>query len=150
VLIMLALTVWMTPQTAFVISLVIAVVAGVWTQSAQSRRVAFGDRWYAVQPGAFDRLTYGDVLLIDGQYPSTFLLADNLPEGIRVHVVQKDYTGTPLQDWLEQEIADAPSAWVVTGRPGSQVDPIVGTIDYQNCSRIRSNVVDRWLCPFSL
>jgi hypothetical protein len=26
----------------------------------------------------------------------------------------------------------------------------VGTIDYDNCTRIRSNVVDRWLCPLTL
>jgi hypothetical protein len=67
-----------------------------------------------------------------------------------VHVVQKDFLGTPLQGWLERDLAGADRVWVVTGRPPSQVDPALGTIDYDNCTRIRSNVVDRWLCPLSL
>jgi len=65
-------------------------------------------------------------------------------------VVQKDFTGTPLVGWLEQELAAAGQGWVVTGRPPSQVDPALGTIDYNKCTRIRSNVVDRWLCPVKL
>jgi hypothetical protein len=65
-------------------------------------------------------------------------------------VVQKDFTGTPLRDWLQADLAAAERVWVVTGRPPSQVDPAIGTIDYDECTRIRSNVVDRWLCPMTL
>ena len=132
------------------VAVVAVLVAGVLTQSAQGRRVGFGDTWFAVQPWAFAEVRPGDVVLVDGQYPSTFLLPGNLPEGTDVHVVQKDFTDTALRDWLTSDLADAPSIWVVTGRPPSQVDPAIGTIDYDNCTRIRSNVVDRWLCPMTL
>jgi len=145
VLIVLALSLWLSPQTTFVLCLIVAVGAGLWTQSAQSRRVEWGGRWYAVEPGAFDRVSPGDVVLVDGQYPSTFLLPQRLPADVPVHVVQKDFIGTPLQGWLEQQLTGR--IWVVTGRPPSQVDPAIGTIGYEECTRIRSNVVDRWLCP---
>jgi hypothetical protein len=148
VLVVLALAVWLRPQVTVALGLILSLAAGLWTQSAQSRRVAFGQSWYEVQPGGFDRVLPGDVVLVDGQYPSTFLLPGQLPEGVDVHVVQKDFTGTPLQGWLEREIADR-RAWVVTGKPPTQIDAGLGSIDYDNCSRIRSNVVDRWLCPLS-
>ena len=145
-----ALTLVFSDRIAMAISVVAVVVAGVLTQSAQGRRVAFGDSWFSVAPGAFAAVSPGDVVLVDGQYPSTFLLPGNLPEDATVHVVQKDFTDTPLRGWLVSEIGDAPRVWVVTGRPPSQVDPAIGTIDYDNCTRIRSNVVDRWLCPMTL
>ncbi len=146
ILVVLALAIWLSPQVTVALSLILTVAAGLWTQSAQSRRVAFGESWYEVEAGAFDRVLPGDVVLVDGQYPSTFLLPDQLPDGVDVHVVQKDFTGTPLQGWLEREIAGR-RVWVVTGKPPTQVPDNLGTIDYDNCSRIRSNVVDRWLCP---
>ena len=149
VLIVLALAIWLSPQVTFVISLIVAVTAALWTQSAQSRRVSFGDRWFSVEPGAFDRVGPTDVVLVDGQDPSTFLLPENRPDGVQVDVVQKDFIGTPLQGWLEDEL-NGKRVWVVTGRPPSQVDPAVGSIDYDDCTRIRSNVVDRFLCPLSL
>ena len=149
VLIVLALAIWLSPRATVALGLVITMAAGLWTQSAQSRRVPFGERWYEVEPGAFERVLPGDVVLVDGQYPSTFLLPGQLPDGVDVHVVQKDFTGTPLQGWLERDLADR-RIWVVTGKPPSQVDPAIGTIDYDNCTRIRSNVVDRWLCPVTL
>ncbi|MBK6764611.1 MAG: DUF2029 domain-containing protein [Micrococcales bacterium] len=150
VLVVWALTLWVSPRVALAVGLLITVLAGTWTQSAQSRRVPFGDRWYEVEAGAFAAVAPGDVVLVDGQYPSTFLLPQALTAGVAVHVVQKDFTGTPLQGWLERDLDGASRVWVVTGRPPSQVDPAIGTIDYENCSRIRSNVVDRWLCPLTL
>lgn len=150
VLIVLALSLWCSARVAAVLGLALTIAAGLLTASAASRRVEAGSQWYAVEPGAFDRVLPGDVVLVDGQYPSTFLLPGNLPENVAVHVVQKDFTETALRDWLLRDLADAPRIWVVTGRPPSQVDPAVGTIDYDGCSRIRSNVVDRWLCPVTL
>lgn len=148
-LIMLSLALWLTVQEAVAVSLLIAISTAVWTQTAQGRRVDFGSQWFNVEPGAFDRVAPGDVVLVDGQYPSAFLLPGQLPKDVQVHVVQKDFVGTPLQDWLEKELRGE-RVWVVTGRPPSQVDPAIGTIDYEDCTRIRSNVVDRWLCPLSL
>lgn len=150
VLLVWSVTLVVSHRIAMAIAVVAVVVLAAATQSAQSRRVAFGDAWFAVEPGAFDAVGAGDVVLVDGQYPSTFLLPGNLPTDMRVHVVQKDFTGTPLREWLLSDISDAPRVWVVTGRPPSQVDPAIGTIDYDNCTRIRSNVVDRWLCPMTL
>lgn len=137
-------------RTAMTLSVIAVVAAGVLTQSAQSRRVVLGDTWFEVAPGAFAQVAPGDVVLVDGQYPSTFLLPGNLPPETPVYVVQKDFTNTPLRGWLLSELDGAPRVWVVTGRPPSQVDPALGTIDYENCTRIRSNVVDRWLCPMTL
>jgi len=150
VLVVWSLALWLRPRATVAVGLLLAVLAGAWTQSAQSRRVPFGDRWYEVQPGAFAAVAPGDVVLVDGQYPSTFLLPGALPAGVAAHVVQKDFTATPLRGWLERELAGANRVWVLTGRPPSQVDPAIGTIDYEKCSRIRSNVVDRWLCPLTL
>lgn len=147
VVIVLALALWSSPRVTLVAGLLLTVVAGLLTVSAAGRRVAFGSQWYEVQPGAFARVRPGDVVLVDGQYPSTFLLPGNLPGGVPVHVVQKDFVGTRLQEWLVRELASAGRVWVVTGSPPSQVDPAVGTIEYDKCTRIRSNVVDRWLCP---
>ena len=149
VVIVLAIAAWCGPRATVAMTLVLTVAAGLLTASAQSRRVDFGQRWYEVEAGAFDRVLPGDVILVDGQYPSTFLLPGNVPDGVGVHVVQKDFTGTALQDWLEAELAEAERVWVLTGRPPSQVDPAVGTIDYDQCTRVRSNVVDRWLCRMS-
>ena len=150
VLLVWCLTLVLSHRIAMAVAVIAIVVTGVATQSAQGRRVAFGDTWFAVEPGAFDAVGPGDVVLVDGQYPATFLLPGNLPAEATVHVVQKDFTGTPLRGWLVSELTDAPRVWVVTGRPPSQVDPAIGTIDYDNCTRIRSNVVDRWLCPMTL
>ena len=150
VLVVWALTLVLSDRVAMGVAVVAVVLAGVLTQSAQGRRVAFGETWFAVQPGAFAEVQAGDVVLVDGQYPSTFLLPGNLPDGTDVHVVQKDFTDTALRDWLVADLERAPRIWVVTGRPPSQVDPAIGTIDYDNCTRIRSNVVDRWLCPMTL
>lgn len=149
VLIMLALSLWFSARIAAVLGLALTIAAGLLTSSAGSRRVESGGQWYAVEPGAFDRVLPGDVVLVDGQYPSTFLLPGNLPGEVEVHVVQKDFTGTPLRDWLIRDLTGK-RVWVVTGKPPSQVEPAVGTIDRDNCSRIRSNVVDRWLCPVTL
>jgi hypothetical protein len=145
-----ALTLLLNPRAALVAGLALTLAAGTLTASAASRRVPFADQWYAVDPAAFTAVHPGDAVLVDGQYPSTFLLAGNLPPGVAVHVVQKDFTGTPLRDWLQADLAAAERVWVVTGRPPSQVDPAIGTIDYDECTRIRSNVVDRWLCPMTL
>ncbi len=150
VLVVCALALWLSPRAAIALSLVLAVAAGLLTRSAQSRRVEFAHSWYEVEPGAFAAIRPGDAVLVDGQYPSTFLLPGALPPGVPVYVVQKDFTGTPMLGWLEQELAAAGRVWVVTGRPPSQVDPALGTIDYEDCTRIRSNVVDRWLCPVRL
>jgi hypothetical protein len=131
------------------VGLVLAVAAGLLTQSASGRRVEFGAQWYDVEPDAFARVGPGDAVLVDGQYPSTFLLPGNLPEGARVHVVQKDFTATPMLQWLATELERADSVWVVTGPDQTQIGP-VGTIERDDCTRIRSNVVDRWLCPVTL
>lgn len=147
VLVVLALTLVATPRVALAVCLVLTVSAALLTSSAASRRVPFGGHWYDVGDDAFARVGSGDVVLVDGQYPSTFLLPGQLPQGVPVHVVQKDFTGTALLDWLADDIAGAGRVWVVTGRPPSQVDPAVGAIDYGKCTPIRSNVVDRWLCP---
>ena len=150
VVIVMALRLWCSDRVTTALTLALAVVTGVLTTSAASRRVEFGTSWYVVEPGAFARVQSGDAVLVDGQYPSTFLLPGNLPTDVTVHVVQKDFTPTPMRDWLLQDLQDARQVWVVTGRPPSQVDPAIGSIDYDNCSRIRSNVVDRWLCPVTL
>jgi hypothetical protein len=150
VLVVWALSLVLSVRAALIASVVLTVAAGALTASAASRRVAFGERWYAVQAGAFDQVQPGDVVLVDGQYPSTFLLPGLLPASVPVHVVQKDFTGTPLSGWLREDLEEASRVWVVTGRPPSQVDGVVGTIDYDQCTRIRSNVVDRWLCPVTL
>jgi hypothetical protein len=150
VLFVWSLTLALSDRVAMTVSLLAVVAAGVLTQSAAGRRVAFADSWFDVQSGAFAALRPGDVVLVDGQYPSTFLLPDSLPPDTTVHVVQKDFTDTPLRAWLVSDLEAAPRVWVLTGRPPSQVDPAIGTIDYDNCTRIRSNVVDRWLCPMTL
>ncbi|MEZ5186919.1 MAG: glycosyltransferase 87 family protein [Candidatus Nanopelagicales bacterium] len=149
VLIVAAVARWSSARVTVAASLALALAAGLLTQSAQGRRVEFGQRWYEVEPGAFDRVQSGDVVLVDGQYPSTYLLPGQLPAGVGVHVVQKDFTGTPLLERLSDEIKGA-RVWVVTDDPPSQVDPVVGTIDYEDCTRIRSNVVNRRLCPVTL
>jgi hypothetical protein len=64
--------------------------------------------------------------------------------------VQKDFTGTALQDWLALELEQARRVWVVTGGKQSQVDGVIGRIDYAKCTPISSNVVDRRLCPVRL
>ncbi|HQR80045.1 MAG TPA: hypothetical protein PLT68_07490 [Actinomycetota bacterium] len=150
VLVVLVLTLVTTARVAVALSLVVTLGAALLTGSAASRRVPFGDHWYDVDPTAFSRVGDRDVILVDGQYPSTFLLPGIVPEGVQVHVVQKDFTGTRLLDWLADDLVGADRVWVVTGRPPSQVDPAVGRIDYDKCTRIRSNVVDRWLCPVIL
>lgn len=150
VLVVLALALVATPRVALAASLALTVAAALLTVSAAGRRVPFGTEWYDVSRDAFARVRSGDVVLVDGQYPSTFLLAGQLPDGVRAHVVQKDFTGTRLLGWLIEELTGSDRVWVVTGRPPSQVDPTVGTIDYGDCTRIRSNVVDRWLCPVIL
>ena len=150
VLVVSALGLWLSPRATIALSLVLAVGAGLLTESARSRRVEFSQRWYEVDAEAFAAVRPGDTVLVDGQYPSTFMLPDALPPAVPVHVVQKDFTGTPLVSWLEQDLAAARQVWVVTGRPPSQVDPALGTIEYNECTRIRSNVVDRWLCPVKL
>lgn len=150
VLIVWALSLWFSARVTLAVSLALTVGAGLLTQSAQGRRVEFGQRWYEVEPGAFERVKPGDVVLVDGQFPSSFLLADQLPAGVQAHVVQKDYTSTPLLGWLNAELAQARRVWVVTDGPPSQVDPAVGTIKYGRCTPIRSNVVNRKLCPVKL
>ncbi len=147
VLVVLALSLAASPRVAAVLTLALTVAAGALTTSAASRRVPFSDNWYEVPAGAFSAVQPGDVVLVDGQYPSTFLLPGQLPAGVDVHVVQKDFIGTPLLGWLRAELTG--TVWVLTGRPPSQVDPAVGTIDYGQCVRIRSNIVDRWLCPLT-
>jgi hypothetical protein len=146
VLVVLALSLAVSPRVAAALTLALIVAAGLLTTSAASRRVPFADRWYEVAAGAFAAVRPGDVVLVDGQYPSTFLLPDQLPAGVDVHVVQKDFTGTPLLGWLREGLTG--TVWVVTGGPPSQIGP-VGTIDYEQCVRIRSNIVDRWLCPLT-
>jgi len=150
VLVVWALCLVLNARVALVTALTLGLTAALLTQSASGRRVPFGQQWYEVDPDPFRVVNPGDAVLVDGQYPSTFLLPGMLPSEVPVHVVQKDFTGTPLQDWLLTDLRQADRVWVVTWRPPSQVDPAVGTIDYGQCVRIRSNVVDRWLCPVTL
>lgn len=150
VIVVWALSMVLGTRAVLASTLVLAIVAGLLTVSAAGRRVPFGDQWFQVEPGGFEAVQPGDAVLVDGQYPSTFLLAGQLPDGVEVHVVQKDFTGTPLQGWLMDELQQARRVWVVTDDPPSQVDPAVGTIRYDECTRIRSNVVNRRLCPVTL
>ncbi|MCB0904521.1 MAG: DUF2029 domain-containing protein [Actinobacteria bacterium] len=150
VIVVWALSMLLGARAVLASTLVVAVVAGLLTVSAAGRRVPFGDQWFQVEPNGFEAVQPGDAVLVDGQYPSTFLLAGQLPDGVEVHVVQKDFTGTPLLGWLMGELEQARRVWVVTDAPPSQVDPAVGTILYDECTRIRSNVVNRRLCPVTL
>lgn len=150
VLIVWSLSLWLSARVTLAVSLALTIGAGLLTQSGQGRRVEFGQRWYEVEPGAFGRVKPGDVVLVDGQFPSSFLLPEQLPAGVQTHIVQKDFTGTPLVGWLEAELEQARRVWVVTDGPPSQVDPAIGTINYDRCTRIRSNVVNRKLCPVKL
>lgn len=149
VLVIWAISLLAQPRVTVVVGLALAIAAGLLTQSASGRRVEFGKQWYAVEPGAFSRVQPGDALLVDGQYPSTFLLPDNLPPDVEAYVVQKDFTGTAMLGWLRTELDAAQNVWVVTGPDQTQIDA-VGTIERDACTRIRSNVVDRWLCPVTL
>jgi hypothetical protein len=149
VLVIWAISLLAQPRVTVVVGLALAIAAGLLTQSASGRRVEFGKQWYAVEPGAFSRVQPGDALLVDGQYPSTFLLPGNLPPDVEAYVVQKDFTGTAMLGWLKTELDAAQNVWVVTGPDQTQIDA-VGTIERDACTRIRSNVVDRWLCPVTL
>lgn len=152
-LIVYALTAILAARVAAVAgsTMVLIVLTGLLTQSAATRRVSFGDQWWTVDRAALRVVGPRDAVLVDGQYPSTFVLPDALPDGTAVHVVQKDFLGTPLQDWLMQELARADRLWVITDARGpSQVDGAVVQIDYSGCQRISTNVVPRWVCPASL
>ncbi len=149
VIIVWAISLAAPPRITLALGVVLTLAAGVLTQSASGRRVEFAQQWYQVEAGAFLRVQPGDAVIVDGQYPSTFLLAGNLPQGVPVHVVQKDFTGTAMLQWLKAELDQAQNVWVVTGPDQTQIDP-VGTIGRDDCTRIRSNVVDRWLCPVTL
>jgi hypothetical protein len=138
-------------RTTLITAVALVVVAGLLTESAAGRRVPFGDAWYVADPGPSSDVRPGDAVLVDGEYPGTFLLPGTLPEGVDVHVVQKDYTRTPLLGWLQRELEAADRVWVVTGRgPRTQVGGVVGRIRYKDCRRIETNVVNRWLCPVML
>jgi hypothetical protein len=138
-------------QTTLITAVALITLAGLLTESAAGRRVPYGQSWFEVEPGPLLDVRPGDAVLVDGQYPGTFLLPGNLPGGVDVHVVQKDYTATPLRDWLVRELRQADRVWVVTGKgPRTQVDGVVGKIRYKQCRRIRSNVVNRQLCPVKL
>lgn len=150
VLLALAISLHFGPRSSLAAIVGLALVLALLTQSAASRRVPSGDTWFTVSEGAFSRVTAGDVVLVDGEYPSTFLLPDHLPSGVPVHVVQKDFTGTALTEWLRSDLAGAAQIWVVTDRGSSQVDAVIGDVDESSCTKIESNVVDRWLCPVTL
>lgn len=145
-----AVSLYADSRLTFVAALVLAVLAGLLTESGNARRVPFSRQWFEVDPAGFERVTPGDAVLVDGQYPSSFLVAGTLPPEVAVHVVQKDYTDTPLLGWLKEDLAAAGQVWVVTGGEQSQVDGVVGTIDYRRCTRIESNVTNRRLCPVRL
>ena len=150
VIVALAVSLFAGPRTTLVVTAVFALAAGLWTLSAQGRRIDRTDQWYQVSPAAFAVVAPGDAVLVDGQYPSTFTLPGQLPSGAHVHVVQKDFTGTPLREWLAADLAESGQVWVVTDKPQSQVNGVIGTIDYDNCTKIETNVVNRWLCPVTL
>lgn len=138
-------------QTTLVVAVALVLFAGLLTESAAGRRVPYGHQWYEVDAGPLSKVRAGDAVLVDGEYPGTFVLPGTLPDGVDVHVVQKDYTPTPLLRWLRERLGDADRVWVVTGRgPRTQVGGVVGRIEYKKCRRIETNVVDRWLCPVRL
>lgn len=147
VIVVIAVSLYAGPRTVLLVTLALALATGLWTQSADSRRIDRGERWYQVAPGAFGAVDPGDVVLVDGQYPSTYALPGQLPPGTEVHVVQKDFTATPLRDWLLDDLEGAGRVWVLTDKPDSQVDGVIGEIDYAGCTKVETNVVNRWLCP---
>ena len=84
-----ALSMLLGARAVLASTLVVAVVAGLLTVSAAGRRAPFGDQWFQVEPNGFEAVQPGDAVLVDGQYPSTFLLAGQPTDGVGMW--QKDF-----------------------------------------------------------